>query len=144
MDKFHAPERTFTRNRGCYSCKSFANEELVRQHWATKRPSLLTKTLTTPLPASMAAETPSLAKDDDPRLKQLKDMDRMVATGCVGICMKGSRPKEMGGPEGEFVAYAFLCDRWDGRDGHSLATAGKPVDKLNEELQIIALERVKK
>lgn len=139
-----APERTFARNRGCYSCKSFANEGLAQQHWAVHRRSLLARITGTANPGLLGDLENPLVTSPDPRVKQIVDVDRLVKSGCVGICMKGPRPASMGGPEGEFVAHAYLCDRWDGRDGHSLATAGRPIDKLNEELQIIALERVTK
>lgn len=47
--------------------------------------------------------------------------------GEIGICMKG-------GSESDFVHHAYLCGKWTGREGHSLATEGHATDKLPEEL----------
>jgi hypothetical protein len=145
MIKNAAPERTFDRGRGCHNCVSFSNEEMSRSHWLLHKMSRLAQykgTIGLPLLGDM--ENPNAPTKPDPRLKQLHDIERLVNTGCVGICLKGARPASMGGPEGDFIAFSFLCDRWTGREGHSLATAGRPLDKLNEELAIIADERAEK
>ena len=52
----------------------------------------------------------------------------MVAKDAIGMCL-------VGGAEGDFVDCRYLCDKWSGRDGSSLATSGKPLDKLPEELK---------
>ena len=57
----------------------------------------------------------------------LQEYTAAVARGKIGICLKGST-------EGDFVVNAYLCGKWDGVDGSSLATAGHKLDKLPEEL----------
>lgn len=54
--------------------------------------------------------------------------DRAVAAGGIGICA-------IGRPKSDFVDCRYLCDGWTGRDGASVATAGKPLDKLPEEVR---------
>ena len=54
--------------------------------------------------------------------------NNMMARGAIGICM-------VGGAKGDFVDCRYLCDKWSGREGSSLATSGKPLDKLPEELR---------
>jgi len=158
MKTFHAPERTFERGRACHNCVSFENGNMAKQHWLVHRAARMAEYLSTPAVGRVGEPTPppppsSLLTDvqpdprqypHDPRMRQLHDIDRLVNAGCVGICLKGCRPKSLGGPEGDFITYSFLCDRWTGRDGHSVATAGHPLDKLNEELAIIAEERAQK
>jgi hypothetical protein len=138
-----APERTFERSRGCWNCKSFENNQLSRQHWSTCRTRDLAHVASTGAITRLGdLELPS-GPQGDARVAQIKQMGKLVESGQVGMCMKGARPAALGGPEGDFVHLKFLCDRWDGRDGHSVATAGKPLDKLNEELWDIAEGRAK-
>jgi hypothetical protein len=84
-----------------------------------------------------------MPSNQDARLNNIRQMDVLVASDMAGLCMKGSRPKSLGGPEGDFVHAKFFCDRWSGRDGASLVTSGFD-DKLNEELEEIVEDRAKK
>ena len=139
-----AQERVFTRGRGCWNCKAFENDHLSKDMWKSRRGPLVAGIASTmPLDRLGDMEGPAIMAGD-PRMAQIQMMDAGVSSGAVGICMKGGRPDSMGGPGGDFVDCRFLCDRWDGKDGHSLATAGRPLDKLNEELKEIADERAKK
>jgi hypothetical protein len=145
IKKFSAPERTFTRNRGCYSCKSYENGELSRKQWAAHKFRLL-GALEGAAPMTrlgdMEAGAPVLAtKTNDPRLNQIQQMDKAIHLGVIGMCLKGCRPASLGGPEGDFVEHRFLCDRWDGRQGSSIATSGQALDKLSDELADIAIDR---
>lgn len=142
--KFSAPERTFVRNRGCYSCISYENGPLSRQHWGTHKLRLLASLDgAAPLERLGDMENPA-PSPKDARRQQIEQMDAAVKTGVVGICMKGSRPASLGGPAGDFVEHRFLCDRWDGRQGSSIATSAQPLDKLSDELADIALDRAAK
>lgn len=86
----------------------------------------------------------AIPSTQDARLDQIQQMEKAINLGVAGICMLGSRPQEVGGPAGDFVEHRFLCDRWSGRQGSSVATAGHPIDKLNEELHEIAEDRANK
>lgn len=138
---FTAPERTFTRGRGCWNCKSYENGDLCRQHWGTHKLRLLTSLSgAAPLTRLGDMEKPQPGTADA-RYDQINQMDKAIQVGVIGMCMKGARPDTLGGPSGDFVEHRFLCDRWDGRQGASLATGARPLDKLNDELADIALDR---
>lgn len=138
-----APERTFERGRGCWNCKSFENDQLSRQRWRecrTRDLGYIASSGSLPRLGELELPNPS---GKDARLDQIRFMDAAITSGSAGLCLKGPRPKDLGGPEGDFVHCKFLCDRWDGRSGHSVATAGRPLDKLNDELWDIAEGRAK-
>jgi hypothetical protein len=140
-----APERTFERRRGCWNCKSFQNEDLAKNLWKTHRQSLVMKVASmAPMGRLGDMESGVTPMGGDSRMSQIRLMDEGIAMGAIGICLKGCRSEKDGGPAGDFVDCRFLCDRWDGRDGHSVSTAGKPLDKLNDELREIADDRAKK
>lgn len=139
-----ARERVFDRGRGCYNCRSFDNGELARNRWRELRPRNLAYIKTSgPIPRLGELEKP-VPDERDARLDQIRFMDTGILNGMFGLCLKGARPKDLGGPEGDFVHCKFICDRWDGRDGYSLATSGRPLDKLNDELWDIAESRATK
>jgi len=138
-----APERTFDRGRGCWNCRHFENAELARKHWATCRARDEAHLMATgPITRLGDLELPQPSQADA-RHAMIREMEKAIHSGLAGMCLKGARPKALGGPEGDFVHCKFLCDRWNGRDGHSVATAGRPLDKLNEELWDIAEGRAK-
>lgn len=138
---FAAPERTFERGRGCWNCLSYENGTLCRQHWGTHKLRLLyTLSQAAPLVRLGEMEKPKPGTADA-RREQIEQMDKAITTGVVGMCMKGARPQALGGPEGDFVEHRFLCDRWDAKQGASIATSGKLLDKLSDELADIALDR---
>ena len=138
---FVAPERTFERGRGCWNCLSYENGSLCRQHWGTHKLRMLYSiSLSAPLTrlGDMEKAQPS---NVDARQQQVDQMDKAIGLGVIGMCMRGSRPMTLGGPEGDFVEHRFLCDRWDAKQGASLATSGKLLDKLSDELADIAIDR---
>jgi hypothetical protein len=141
-----APERTFTRARRCGNCTAFNTGDMSHSQWNIHRQARITDYLkTAPIGRLGDMENPnwSPAEIKDARLQDLHKMDRMIAHGIAGLCMKGSRPKADGGPEGDFCHSEYLCDRWVGVAGHSVATSGHD-DKLGEELHEIADDRAEK
>lgn len=141
-----APERTFIRARRCANCVSFECGAMSHQQWNEHRKARIEDYLrTAPIArlADMANPNWTPAEMKDARLQQLHQMDQMIAHGVAGLCMKGARSKADGGPEGNFVHCDFLCDRWTGKEGHSVATSGHE-DKLGEELREIADDRAEK
>lgn len=139
-----APERVFERGRGCYNCTSFATGELALKRWRELRSRDLTYIQESgPIPRLGELELP-VPSGRDARMDQVHKADAAIQSGLFGLCLKGARPKDLGGPEGDFVHCKFLCERWNGRDGHSVATSGRPLDKLNDELWDIAESRAKR
>lgn len=136
-------DHTFERARRCQNCVSFATGELSRQQWRVCRARDLAVIASTgPMPRLGDMELP-MPSGQDARLNNIRQMDALIASDMAGLCMKGARPKNLGGPEGDFVHAKFFCDRWTGRDGASLVTSGFD-DKLNEELAEIVEDRAKK
>jgi hypothetical protein len=68
--------------------------------------------------------------------------DKMIDEGAIGLCRGGGVDKL--DQKVDFVEYGHLCHKWTGRDGHSVATAGKTLDKLPDELAEIVESKAKK
>lgn len=117
----------------------FANGMLVHncKHWdREKAKPLWTNNRQNDLKTALEISLKSPNGEDDVRVhnirKMVNDLDHLVASGHMGVCLGGGRTAD-GKPVGDLVAHAFLCDRWSGVQGASLATGGK-TDPLPEEL----------
>jgi len=169
-----APERTVERGRGCWNCSHFNNGDLARQHYRTRTMQEKMALRAHHLPAleriadddgsirDLARKTGELMKrgfteheaqqiataDVQRQLGHIvaqaqrtdarfQKFDAMVQAGQIGICISGHAP-------GDFVAHAYLCGSWDGVTGSSVATSGKPLDKLPDELRDIVDSKAKK
>lgn len=160
-------DRTFERGRGCWNCTSFNNEDLSRQHWeACKQRDLAVIALRGGLPGRVSdgdLSGPALHKrigelmqqgmtegqaveivqaaarkpTDADMPEQMRVFEKAVLAGAAGLCVAGHA-------KSDFVHHAFLCDKWTARSGASVATEGKPLDKLPDELRDIADGRAKK
>ena len=121
-------ERVVSRGQGCWNCSSWSREK-AKPLWTDKRQNDLKTAL------EIALSSPN--GEDDVRVRNIRkmvnDLDHLVASGHMGVCLGGGRTAD-GNPVGDFVAHAFLCDRWSGVSGASLATGGK-TDPLPEELR---------
>jgi hypothetical protein len=165
-------DRTVERGRGCWNCKSFDNGGLSKQKYAMHRAAKVAEMRmqsaqgiqsgTTPigdadlstleiqkkldelkgtgltetqaievLAAAAAAHT---GRDGDPAFRLF---DGLISSGAAGVCM-------VGGMGTDFVHAQCLCDKWNGRQGTSTATSGRPLDKLPDELVDIAEGKAKK
>jgi len=132
-----APERTVERGRGCWNCKSFANGELAQKRWTERRKSDIATLIAqgiVPLTREGDHENTQITKQKDARFEM---MDKLIHAGTAGLCMHGK-------VDTDFVHCQYLCTGWNGRDGHSLATSGRPLDKLPDELMDIAEGKAKK
>jgi hypothetical protein len=65
--------------------------------------------------------------------RMVNNLDHMVASRVVGVCGGNGRTAD-GQPVGDFVAHSFLCDRWSGVQGASMAREGGKIDDLPEEV----------
>lgn len=59
--------------------------------------------------------------------------DHGVAANQLVRCTTGRLPG--GDPVGDLTAHNYMCDRWTGRDGSSMAKVDGKVDLLPEELR---------
>jgi hypothetical protein len=122
------PDRTFTRGQGCWNC---IHAKSPVDRWFAKRSQKLAY-------AQRIALQNTLMGENDPEVVQIRRevelIDANIAQGQISICDVGRTAN--GEPVGDFVVNAFLCDRWTGRDGASLARSpdGK-LDDLPEELR---------
>ena len=80
-------------------------------------------------------------KDMSPRDQMRQKLTVDIANGVFGLCDRGVDNE---GRPVEYVQRSYLCHRWDGIDGASLATEGHPLDKLGDELTDIADSRARK
>lgn len=147
------PERVVERGRGCYNCIAFESGDLCRKRYfearladlaASANPgvrrlasglrsdSLLraVRLAGTGTRSDLASEAvlaeAMVAKEAD----RFSYFDKLVAAGKIGLCLIGKAPSD-------FVENVYLCEGWTGRQGSSLATSGKPLDKLPDELRDI-------
>lgn len=122
------PERTIERGRGCWNCSHFENGELSQKRWQERRQAdtaTLIEQGAIPLTRLGDQENSIQTNAVDARFEM---MDRLVRAGTAGLCMRGKVATD-------FVHCQFLCEGWDGRDGSSIATSGKPLDMLPDELR---------
>lgn len=130
-------ERLVSRGQGCWNCKHWDREK-AKLYWPQKRQNDLKVALD--LALNLPGGEPKTAEEckspEALRCFNIKAMvnslDHLVASGHVGVCLGGGRTAS-GQPVGDFVVHSFLCDRWSGVSGASLATGGK-TDALPEEL----------
>lgn len=155
---------TVERGRGCWNCRHYNTDEMTRNHYYMKTAqdrrhrailrrdgaddavsivkiartagALCQQGFTGEQAIEMAiaaqgdvspatAETVRMAQQDDTNMRVF---DNAVNQGLIGLCMKG-------GVDTDFVTHAYLCPKWTGIDGASVATEGHTLDKLPEELK---------
>lgn len=125
-------ERVISRGRGCWSCIHYDTER-SNASWTEKRQRDLT--------AAVELSLKSEKGENDVRVVNIRRMvdslDHLIASKGAGICTGGGLTEDEKGRErsvGDFVMAAFLCRKWSGRQGSSLAHEGKP-DLLPGELR---------
>ena len=152
------PGRTIERGRGCWNCTAFENGAESRMKYQVFRNAEVARLTIQAAPAlarigDVTAKTNAAVEvarlmgiglDLDTALlrvlgkggfRKVEDarfaaFDRRVAAGQIGMCRKGHAP-------GDFVEAKYLCDHWNGAQGHSVATQGHALDKIPEELREI-------
>jgi hypothetical protein len=130
-------ERVIDRGQGCWNCKHW-DREIAKPLWTEKRQFDLNTALNLALnlPGGEPKNVDECKSPEALRCFNIKKMvdslDHLVASGHVGCCKGGGRTAN-GEQVGDFVVHSFLCDRWSGVSGASLAREGK-TDLLPEEL----------
>ena len=157
-------DRMVSRGRGCYNCVSFCNDKSARTHWHLHRTARVaeieartrSRQIHAAVPSAAAFTASELARGlpdhiaaeqavaihtprEDARLTLMRQVDRGVLQGAIGLCLKGKAGSD-------FVYSTFLCDGWSGRTGASVATGGAAgkIDKLPGELREIADGKARK
>jgi hypothetical protein len=120
------PDRTFERGQGCWNC---IHAKKAVDFWTTRRKEYLNKAMQITLNSPQGEKHPTVVQ-----YRRVIDIyDHGVGTGAMVRCDVGRTAN--GNPVGDLVANAFLCDRWTGRDGASLARIDGKLDVLPEELR---------
>lgn len=130
-------ERVIGRGQGCWNCKHW-DPAAAKPLWSEKRQNDLKTALDLALnlPGGEPKSADECRSPEALRCFNIKSMvnslDHLVASGHAGVCKGGGRTAN-GEQVGDFVVHSFLCDRWSGVSGASLAREGK-TDLLPEEL----------
>lgn len=121
-------DRIGVRTQGCWNCIHGDHEAARKLWWDKARGDILARAITIATSSKLGEEDPRVLaiRRDVPAIDQGMQVNGFVS------CKMGRDPK--GGPLGDFIASTYLCDRWTGRDGASLAREGQAPDKLPEEL----------
>lgn len=118
-------DRSFERGQGCWNCVNASNAVAF---WTERRQVDLNKA------ASIA--TSSLLGESDERVQKIIQFvnaaDHYVAAGALIRCTKGVMAN--GNPVGDLTMHNFLCSKWTGKTGSSIARIDGKLDKLPEEL----------
>lgn len=119
-----AENRTIERKQGCWSCVSFDCTKAKDLWWNKARAATLAR--------AVQISTTTLQGENDPRVKNIRrgvvQTDEAIERNFFGVCTGG-------GAETDFVAVTYLCRKWTGKQGASVAIAGEAPDMLPEELQ---------
>lgn len=120
--------RTHERTQGCWNCVHFSHDK-AKEIWKERRQADLQAALT------IALDSPR--GEDDQRVVNMRHMvdavDTGIATFNLGTCTGGGVDANEN-PVGTFVKNNYLCHKWTGATGASVARAGQKADKLPMEL----------
>lgn len=121
-------DRVFERTQGCWNCRW---SQRATAFWTERRQWDLNKALTISMTSPLGEE--------DPKVQNIKNMvnkvDHGVASGSLLRCVSIPKGRSANGdPVGDLVVHNYLCDRWSGATGASVARGGQKPDTLPEEL----------
>ncbi len=118
-------DRTFERGQGCWNC---VNGSHATEFWTERRKQSLVR-LKVLIESGKTKNIDRLAADN--LAKMIDTTDHSVAAHALLRCTKGVTANDE--PVGDLVAHNYLCSKWSGMQGASLAREGK-LDDLPEEL----------
>lgn len=147
-------DRIIERARGCWSCTGYDLEGTMSiDKWNQDRERNLASAMETALEQpdairivsamqiwAAAPQSIKVEETDAPAIRRIKTilrmvdkMDHAVASGSFRLCFRSPAPTDRA--LADFHSTKYLCSGWTGRDGHSVATDGAPLDKLPDELR---------
>jgi hypothetical protein len=101
-----------------------------KKHWSDRRQK--------DLEIALAKSLQSPLGEDDPKVKDIRRMinhvDHGVASRSLGMCL-GHGVDRNDNPVGDLVMSTYLCRKWNGAQGASVARAGEALDILPAELE---------
>lgn len=129
-DKIFVPkDRIFERTQGCWNCLHLADP---KPWWESQRQKDLQRALTIALNSKLGEQHPKCLN-----LKHMVNkIDHLIAAKALVRCGMNQRigRDAKGNPVGDLIAPNYLCDRWSGAQGASIARGGQKADPLPEEL----------
>ena len=121
-------DRIAVRSQGCWNCVNASMEKAQDRWWNEARGAMLAR--------AVKLATESVMGEEEPRVRNIRTqiplLDAAMERGEWIACSKGRKPD--GTPVDDFVGSTYLCDRWTGSEGASIAREGAAPDKLPEEL----------
>ena len=122
------PERIAIRTMGCWSCKHSQMERAVDTWWKEARQAFLARG------AQIALNSPDGEKNERVMAirKHVPMIDAAMTSHEWTMCDVGV--KADGTPVSGFLHVTYLCGKWTGAEGASVAREGAAPDKLPEEL----------
>lgn len=127
-------DRIIERTQGCWNCKNWQLPEAKKLWWDRARPHMLEK--------AVAMALASKEGEEDVRVRNIRTLvaglDKSIEDGLYGVCKVDGGTTLVNAPPnqlGNFVPHQFLCPKWTGVQGASIARAGQAPDILPDELQ---------
>lgn len=151
FDNFTGSDRVVERGRGCWNCIHYdcgdAAKEYYRIRIGAEKRALALRAIergdigaASGGPLTIGAFTRQSALERPGRHvvdARFALWDAKIASGEIGLCMND-------GTDTDFVHRMCLCVKWSGRQGSSLATEGKKLDLLPDELRDVVDGKAKK
>lgn len=142
-------ERIVERGRGCWNCKHWNNGASAQLNYQLRpdtRPGITRMGVADVNDAQFHREVgqvKQLGFSEDEAVKAVMAKRQMQANvptifdawmkqGTIGLCPEGVTPD---GTSVDFTHAQYLCHKWSGVEGASLATSGHALDKLPDELK---------
>lgn len=122
-------DRVYLRSQGCWNCKH-ASFDIAKDWWKDKRQKDLAEAL--------ALSMLSPLGEEDPKVKNIRRMvdliDNGLASGGLTKCIGGGVDAD-DNPVGDLLKNSYLCRKWSGVQGASIAREGESLDPLPMELE---------
>lgn len=117
-------DRVQERTQGCWNCKHWDPEKAITLWWDQTRTAWLAK----------AAGRAVTHGENDMKVRGLRQTIPQIDAGMEqhvwGLCALNTD----GGSEGLFKASTYMCDKWSGAVGASVAREGQAPDRLPAEI----------
>jgi hypothetical protein len=121
--------RTFERTTGCWNC-IHGSSEAARKFWLDQREKDLKTATEVALGSPVGEKEPTVVN-----IRRMTTLiDEAVFKGDLIKC-KGSGVDAKDNPVGDLVKSNYLCRKWTGAQGASVARAGEAIDLLPMELE---------
>lgn len=126
---FVPTERILTRNAGCWNCIHMRD---ATDFWFGDPAKGTHGRRGETLDRAVALALESPRGENDPRVVNIR---RMIQIGDEGVRQRAMIKCGPGYAEGDLVASSYMCTKWTGATGASIALGGERINDLAEELR---------